>query len=148
MWVKVHVIDSKDSLRNDLGTKTTASRQLQEIQNKKNSENRHLVFSIFNKKEENNGVGAWYFVFISKTFSKKTTKSMIVDDISSLFQRRWQCLWNKGEISPTPLFSCFFMNIENTRCLFAEFVLFCIIWTHIHEYSKVYVKLLKVHAKV
>ena len=33
------------------------SRQLQEIQNKTNFENRHLVFSIFKKKQENNGVG-------------------------------------------------------------------------------------------
>ena len=32
----------------------------------------------------------WYFVFISKTL-------LLV----------WQCLWNKDEISPTPLFSCF-----------------------------------------
>ena len=37
---------------------TTASSQLQKIQIKqKNSENGHLVFSIFKKKQENNGVG-------------------------------------------------------------------------------------------
>ena len=27
---------------------------------------------------------------------------------------------------PTPSFSCFFLNIRNTRCLFSEFVSFCI----------------------
>ena len=65
--------------------------------NKTNSENGHLVFSIFKKKQENNGVG----------------------DISSLFQRHCQTNDNednKDEISPTPLFSCFFLNIKNTRC--------------------------------
>ena len=45
----------------------TTSRQLKEIQNKTNSENRHLVFLIFKKEQENDGVG----------------------DISSLFQRQW-----------------------------------------------------------
>ena len=47
---------------------TTTSRQLKEIQNKTNSENRHLVFLIFKKEQENDGVG----------------------DISSLFQRHCQ----------------------------------------------------------
>ena len=51
-----------------LDSTTTASGQLQKIQNKTNSENRHLVFSIFKKNQENNGVG----------------------DISSLFQRHCQ----------------------------------------------------------
>ena len=36
---------------------TMASRQLPKIQNRTNSENGHLVFSIFEKKQENNGVG-------------------------------------------------------------------------------------------
>ena len=82
--------------------------QLDFIQNKANFENRHLVFLIFKKKQENDGVG----------------------NISSLFQRHcqmvWQCLWNKNEISPTRSFSCFFLNISNTRYLFSELVLFCI----------------------
>ena len=43
-------------------------RQLKEIQNKTNSENRHLVFLIFKKEQENDGVG----------------------DISTLFQRHCQ----------------------------------------------------------
>ena len=47
---------------------TTTSRQLKEIQNKTNSENRHLVFLILKKEQENDGVG----------------------DISSLFQRHCQ----------------------------------------------------------
>ena len=47
---------------------TTTIRQLKEIQNKTNSENRHLVFLIFKKEQENDGVG----------------------DISSLFQRHCQ----------------------------------------------------------
>ena len=47
---------------------TTTSRQLKEIQNKTNSENRHLEFLIFKKEQENDGVG----------------------DISSLFQRHCQ----------------------------------------------------------
>ena len=38
------------------------------IQNKTNSENRHLVFSIFKKKQENDGVGIISF-FIPKTLS-------------------------------------------------------------------------------
>ena len=102
---------------------------VQIIQNNTNSANKHLVFSIFMKKQENNGVG----------------------DISPLFQRHCQRLWNKDEISstiidfvvfllnvfeiktkyhaPTPLFSSFFLNIENTRCLFSEFFLFCISWS-------------------
>ena len=36
---------------------TTTSSQLKEIQNKANSENRHLVFLIFKKEQENDGVG-------------------------------------------------------------------------------------------
>ena len=52
-------------------SETTASRQLQKVQNKTNSENGHLVFSIFKKKQENNGVG----------------------DILSLFQRHCQSNW-------------------------------------------------------
>ena len=47
---------------------TKASRQLQKIQNKTNSENKHLVFSIFEKKEENNGVGD-VSLFIGLTMS-------------------------------------------------------------------------------
>ena len=47
---------------------TTTSRQLKETQNKTNSENRHLVFLIFKKEQENDRVG----------------------DISSLFQRHCQ----------------------------------------------------------
>ena len=79
-----------------LPTVTTTSRQLKEIQNKTNSENRHLVFLVFKKEQENDGVG----------------------DISSLFQRH--CRTNvKDEISPTPSFSCSFLNIRNTRCLFS-----------------------------
>ena len=67
---------------------------------KTNSGNGHLVFSIFKKKQENNGVG----------------------DISSIPKAL-----SINEISPTPLFFCFFLNIENTRCPFSEFVLFCIV---------------------
>ena len=55
-------------MRNSNTLETTTSRQLKEIQNKTNSENRHLVFLIFMKKHENDGVG----------------------DISSLFQRHCQ----------------------------------------------------------
>ena len=36
---------------------TTSSRQFKELQNETNSENRHLVFLIFKKKQENDGVG-------------------------------------------------------------------------------------------
>ena len=36
---------------------TSSSRQFKEAQNKTNSENRHLVFLIFKKKQENDGVG-------------------------------------------------------------------------------------------
>ena len=79
---------------------TTASRQLKEIQNTTNSKNRHIVFWIFMKKQENNRVS----------------------DILSLLPNQY--LWNKDEITLTLLFSCFFLNIENTRCLFSEFVLF------------------------
>ena len=53
-----------------LSTETTTSRQLKEIQSKTNSENRHLVFLIFKKEQENDGVG----------------------DISSLFQRHCQTI--------------------------------------------------------
>ena len=53
------------------------------VQNKTNSENRHLVILIFKKKQQNDS-------------------SVILKD----------------EISPTPSFSCFFLNIRNTRCLF------------------------------
>ena len=61
------------------------------IQNKTNSENGHLVFSIFKKKQENSGVG----------------------DISSLFQRH--CQTNEHEISPTPLFSCLFLEYREYK---------------------------------
>ena len=46
--------------------------------------------------------------------------------IASVSKRRWyRFCFCPTEISPTPLFSCFFLNIENTRCPFSEFVLFC-----------------------
>ena len=58
---------------------------------------------------------------IFRLYSKDIVKCLWIKDEISLFN-----LWNKDEISPTPSFSCSFLNIRNTRCLFSEFVLFCI----------------------
>ena len=63
-------------------TETTTSRQLKEIQNKTNSESRHLVFLIFKKEQENDGVS----------------------DISSLFQRH--CQTNRLDYKQAVLYIC------------------------------------------
>ena len=36
------------------------------------------------------------------------------------------CFWKEDEVTLTPLFLVFFLNIQNTRCLYSEFVLSCI----------------------
>ena len=61
------------------------------IQNKTNSENGHLGLSIFKKNKKTTESVIFHLKFISKTLSNQF----------------WQCLWNKDEISLTPLFSCF-----------------------------------------
>ena len=67
------------------------------------NKNRHLVFRIFKKNK--------------KTTASRTTESVIFR------------LYSKDiivkPIATTPSFSCFFVNIRNTRCLFSQFVLFC-----------------------
>ena len=80
---------------------TTTSKQFKEVQKKTNSGNSHLVFLIYKKKQENDGVG----------------------DISSLFQRRCQTndndngnvFGNKDEISPTPSFSYIFLEYQEYK---------------------------------
>ena len=67
------------------------------LQNRANSENRHLVFLIFKKKQEK----------VFRLYSKD-----IVFGIKTKYHRRLR------------RFLVFFLNIRNTRCLFSEFVLF------------------------
>ena len=80
----------------DIGLAMSLGRQLKEMQNKTNFENRCLVFLLFKKEQDNDGVG----------------------DISSLFQRHCQTNVNHS-------FSCSFLNIRNTRCLFLECFILC-----------------------
>ena len=59
-----------------------------------NFENGHLVFSIFLKKT-----------------NKKTTESVIFRPFSKyIVMALIICLWNEDEVSPTPSFSCFFLE--------------------------------------
>ena len=60
---KTRVTRRKNHVEKQLGKKIYSLT----TQNKANSENRHLVFSIFKKKQENNGVGDTDFVFIPIT---------------------------------------------------------------------------------
>ena len=83
---------------------TTASKQLQKIQNKKHSEN---------ELQEQTGKQTESVIF--RLYSKDIVKPIE-------FVR--QCLWNKDEISPTPLFSCFFLNIENQNVHFGNLFYF------------------------
>ena len=43
--------------------------------------------------------------------NKKMTESLV-----------FQCLWNKDEISPTPSFSCFFLEYQEYKMSISEFV--------------------------
>ena len=78
-----------------------ANRQLQKIQNKTNSKNRHLVFSTFVKKKNKKNRESVLFR-LDNVFGTKTK------------YHRLRC------------FLVFFLNIKSTRCIFSKFVSFCI----------------------
>ena len=69
-----------------------ASRQLQKIQNRTNSENRHLVFSLFKKQQENNGVGDISSIFESTMAILRRTLPNVSCNLNSGILRfmRWR----------------------------------------------------------
>ena len=74
--------------------------------NNTNPEYRHLVFSILKKNEENNEI-----IIIPMTLG-----------MSLSFSRQWQCVWNiMHRLSCFLVFAC---NIENTKCLCSEYILY------------------------
>ena len=76
---------------------------------KQNSENGHLVSLIFKKKHENDGVGD------IPPLSQRHCQTNVVDNVFGF--------WNKDEISPTPSFSCIFLEYQEHKMYIFEICL-------------------------